>query len=521
MFGQEAFQAVGDIAEHERNAALSDQLKAQQELNAANASGDTEAAAAAQQRLDAANNSLDAWADGGMARVALHTIVGGLQADMAGGNIAAGAAGAATSATISTHVKAAIDEAVSGLPQGMQETVANLATNAVDAAAGSAIDNLSGGGQAAQQAATGVDMYNRQLHQDEIALAKKYAKTVQEAAAKEGIVLTESQAEGRIERQLLRWVDGTTNTADGGKEDELVVSTIGMKAQDEGMGMQWDYRDYASLHPSEYNDPTLYSENEKLYSPDLSTVDYGLTLQQLHEQKVKGITAAGETAVALFGGPVGMALVGGVNIGTGANEIANGNVTSGAVDVGLGTLSVALPMAGELSASTAAGKNGAAALEETTTAGGSAAADAAAQSGVPTGSAITAGGTANAATASGLKLDLQTTQAANEVVDSLKATGQLPSNYVTKVEAMQNGWEPGKALNSTTPGGQLGGDVFTNSTNVLPSASGRVWREADIGMSNTMSRSNQLGTRLLYSNDGLLYITTDHYQTVTKIGMWK
>ncbi len=60
---------------------------------------------------------------------------------------------------------------------------------------------------------------------------------------------------------------------------------------------------------------------------------------------------------------------------------------------------------------------------------------------------------ANAATAASLKLDLQTTQAANEVVDSLKATGQLPSNYMTKTEAMQNGWKPGKALNNTMPGG--------------------------------------------------------------------
>lgn len=44
---------------------------------------------------------------------------------------------------------------------------------------------------------------------------------------------------------------------------------------------------------------------------------------------------------------------------------------------------------------------------------------------------------------------------------------------------------------------------------------------ADVGLKNTISRSKQLGTRLLYSNDGLLYITTDHYQSVTFIGRWK
>ncbi|ARE66925.1 guanine-specific ribonuclease N1 and T1 [Moraxella catarrhalis] len=36
-----------------------------------------------------------------------------------------------------------------------------------------------------------------------------------------------------------------------------------------------------------------------------------------------------------------------------------------------------------------------------------------------------------------------------------------------------------------------------------------------------MSRSKQPGTRLFYSNDGLLYIITDHYQSVTFIGRWK
>ncbi|MFC3937275.1 ribonuclease domain-containing protein [Acidovorax sp. SD340] len=139
------------------------------------------------------------------------------------------------------------------------------------------------------------------------------------------------------------------------------------------------------------------------------------------------------------------------------------------------------------------------------------------------GGTATAGGTANAATYAGLKLDLKTTQAANEVVESLQTTGKLPPNYVDKAQAAQQGWQPGKALNNFVPGGQLGGDVFNNvpPVNGLPQAANRTWQEVDIGMSNTMSRSNQLGTRLLYSNDGLLYITTNHYKTVTPIGSWK
>nr|WP_323151256.1 ribonuclease domain-containing protein [Pseudomonas glycinae] len=53
------------------------------------------------------------------------------------------------------------------------------------------------------------------------------------------------------------------------------------------------------------------------------------------------------------------------------------------------------------------------------------------------------------------------------------------------------------------------------------SAPGRTWYEADAGLNNKMSRSNQPGTRLLYSDDGLLYITSDHYNTASSIGTWK
>ena len=71
------------------------------------------------------------------------------------------------------------------------------------------------------------------------------------------------------------------------------------------------------------------------------------------------------------------------------------------------------------------------------------------------------------------------------------------------------------------PNGQIGGDVFQNATNILPSTQGRIWYEADIGINSTMTRANQPGTRLLYSNDGLLYVTADHYETVHIIGRWK
>jgi hypothetical protein len=117
-----------------------------------------------------ATASLDRWAEGGIARVALHTVVGGLQAEMGNGNALAGAAGAATSASMTGKVNDYINEALAGsiMPDTLKRVVANLATNAIDGAAGSAIDSLSGGGSSGAQAALGVDRYNRQLHPEEI-----------------------------------------------------------------------------------------------------------------------------------------------------------------------------------------------------------------------------------------------------------------------------------------------------------------------------------------------------------------
>ena len=120
-----------------------------------------------------------------------------------------------------------------------------------------------------------------------------------------------------------------------------------------------------------------------------------------------------------------------------------------------------------------------------------------------------------------LGLDLRTIQSANEVVESLQRTGKLPPNYVTKDVARRFGWEPNRALNNHVPGGQMGGDIYANTQNVVPNAPGRIWYEADIGLQNTISRAKQPGTRLIYSNDGLLYVTRDHYANVICVGCWK
>jgi ribonuclease len=127
----------------------------------------------------------------------------------------------------------------------------------------------------------------------------------------------------------------------------------------------------------------------------------------------------------------------------------------------------------------------------------------------------------NAAEFAKLNQSLGVAQAAEPLIESLRATGRLPANYVTKSAAVAAGWTPGKPVGSAIPGAQIGGDVFQNTSSILPSTPGRVWYETDVGLSSTVSRSKQPGTRLLYSNDGLLYVTSDHYNSVHPIGRWK
>jgi hypothetical protein len=121
----------------------------------------------------------------------------------------------------------------------------------------------------------------------------------------------------------------------------------------------------------------------------------------------------------------------------------------------------------------------------------------------------------------------EVTEKAENAIESLRTTAHLPPEYVTKSTARASGWAPGKALDNYVPDGKIGGDIFRNQPSapgqkpLLPNTKGRVWYEADVGLDSSMKRSKQPGTRLLYSNDGELYITTDHYESAHRIGTWK
>ncbi|SDD17783.1 ribonuclease [Niabella drilacis] len=96
------------------------------------------------------------------------------------------------------------------------------------------------------------------------------------------------------------------------------------------------------------------------------------------------------------------------------------------------------------------------------------------------------------------------------VVPYVKKNGRLPAYYITKQEARQKGWNAaGGNLCEVLPGRAIGGDYFSNREKALPVKSGRKWYEADINY----HCGHRSADRLLFSNDGLVFVTKDHYKT--------
>lgn len=98
-----------------------------------------------------------------------------------------------------------------------------------------------------------------------------------------------------------------------------------------------------------------------------------------------------------------------------------------------------------------------------------------------------------------------------EVAKYIHAFGHLPDNFVTKNEARQKGWEGG-SVEKYLPGCAIGGDKFGNYEGLLPKADGRTYTECDI---DTLGESSRGAKRIVFSNDGLIYYTDDHYESFT------
>ncbi|MFT4093466.1 MAG: ribonuclease domain-containing protein [Niabella sp.] len=96
------------------------------------------------------------------------------------------------------------------------------------------------------------------------------------------------------------------------------------------------------------------------------------------------------------------------------------------------------------------------------------------------------------------------------VVPYIRAHHQLPGYYITKSSARAQGWDPAAGnLCEVLPGKAIGGDVFSNREGSLPGSTGRKWFEADLNY----DCAHRNADRLLYSSDGLIYVTYDHYKS--------
>ena len=101
-----------------------------------------------------------------------------------------------------------------------------------------------------------------------------------------------------------------------------------------------------------------------------------------------------------------------------------------------------------------------------------------------------------------------------EVAIYLTFFDELPENYITKKEAQALGWDNRKGnLWRVADGCSIGGDRFGNYEGLLPDAKGRRWTECDIGFDGGYRN----GQRIVFSNDGLIYYTADHYQSFDEI----
>lgn len=104
-----------------------------------------------------------------------------------------------------------------------------------------------------------------------------------------------------------------------------------------------------------------------------------------------------------------------------------------------------------------------------------------------------------------------TYDSAKDVALYIHTYNKLPPNYITKKEAKALGWNGG-SLEDYAPGKCIGGDRYGNYEGLLPEKKGRHYTECDIG---TLGKSSRGAKRIVFSNDGLIYYTQDHYKTFT------
>ena len=102
----------------------------------------------------------------------------------------------------------------------------------------------------------------------------------------------------------------------------------------------------------------------------------------------------------------------------------------------------------------------------------------------------------------------------DEVARYIHQYGHLPSNFISKTKAREAGWVSSEGnLDEVCPGMSIGGSQFHNDDGLLPDAQGRTWTECDINYEG----GYRGGERIVFSNDGLIYYTGNHYSSFERL----
>lgn len=102
----------------------------------------------------------------------------------------------------------------------------------------------------------------------------------------------------------------------------------------------------------------------------------------------------------------------------------------------------------------------------------------------------------------------------DEVALYIHTYGKLPGNFISKTKARNRGWVANEGnLDEVCPGMSIGGSRFYNDDGMLPDKKGRYWTECDINYHG----GHRGAERIVFSNDGLVFYTSDHYRTFEQL----
>ena len=99
---------------------------------------------------------------------------------------------------------------------------------------------------------------------------------------------------------------------------------------------------------------------------------------------------------------------------------------------------------------------------------------------------------------------------AEEVAAYIHQFKHLPDNFIKKADAEKLGWNGG-SLDKIQKGMVIGGDYFGNYEGLLPE--GKTYTECDVNC----PKNSRGGERIIFSDDGWIYYTPDHYETFETI----